>query len=37
MKTIKIQYLLRKLNDELESLEYITVAEPKIDKSQKFA
>jgi hypothetical protein len=35
-KNFKIQYLLKKPNDKQESLEYITITEPKIDKSQKF-
>jgi uncharacterized membrane-anchored protein YitT (DUF2179 family) len=34
---IKIQFLLKKPNDKQESLEYITIADPKVDKSQKFA
>lgn len=34
---IKIRFLLKKPNDKLESLEYITIANPKVDKSQKFA
>jgi len=33
---IKIQFLLKRPNEKQESLEYITIAEPKIDKSQKF-
>lgn len=33
---IRIQFLLKKPNDKQESLEYITISEPKIDKSQKF-
>lgn len=34
---IKIQFLLQKPNEKQESLEYITISDPKIDKSQKFA
>jgi len=34
---IKIQFLLKKSNEEQENLEYITITDPKIDRSQKFA
>jgi len=33
---IKIRFLLKKPNKKEERLEYITITEPKVDKSQKF-
>jgi len=33
---IKIQFLLKKPNDKQESLEYITITDPKIDRTRKF-
>jgi hypothetical protein len=36
MKTIKIQFLLKKPSDKQEILQHIDITEPKIDKSQKF-
>jgi len=33
---IKIQFLLKKPNNKQEGFEYITIADPKIDKTRKF-
>jgi len=33
---IKIQFLLKRSNDKQESLEYITISAPEVDKSRKF-
>lgn len=37
LKVIKIQFLLKKPSGEQESLEYITIAEPILDKTMKVA